>query len=158
ITLFWIRRSYLGHLGPEGVPPIVCYRKTSTLIILAVSVFIDAIGSSIVQGIGWEPALKLLNYEAFDQTDLHFTMDVSFYVFILPFLIFIIYVLLGLSIFFILIEIGAYSVFNMYRMSRSAQLHMGVTLSFIGLLLAGTHILAPFESLLTNQVNIFQKS
>jgi len=158
ITLFWIRRSYLGHLGPEGVPPIVRYRKSSTLIMLALSVFIGAIGSSIVQGIGWEPALKLLNYESFNQTDPHFNMDVSFYIFILPFLKFIIYVLLGLSIFFLLIEIGAYSVFNMYRMSRSAQLHMGVTLSFIGLLLAGTHILAPFDSLLTNQVNIFQKS
>src|SRR5699024_4182075 len=135
ITLFWIRRSYLGHLGPEGVPPSVRYRKSSTLIMLALSVFIGAIGSSIVHGIGWEPALKLLYYESFNQTEPHFSMDVDFYIFILIYLKFIIYVLLGLSFFFLLIEIGAYSVFNMYRMSRSAQLRMGVTLTVIGLLL-----------------------
>src|SRR5690625_3477422 len=59
-TLFWIRFSYMGHLGPEGVPPIIRYRKSSTLIMLAISVFLGLLGSSIVQGVGWEPTLKLL--------------------------------------------------------------------------------------------------
>ncbi|MBU5467147.1 UPF0182 family protein [Virgibacillus sp. MSJ-26] len=157
-TLFWIRFSYMGHLGSEGVPPIIRYRKSSTLIMLAISVFLGLLGSSIVQGVGWEPTLKLLNHASFNEKDPYFNMDVSFYIFILPFVKFILYVLLGLGVFFLLIEVGAYSVFNMYRMSRSAQLHMGVTLSFIGLLLAGIHILAPYETLLTNQVNLFQQS
>jgi len=157
-TLFWIRFSYMGHLGPEGVPPIIRYRKSSTLIMLAISLFIGLLGSSIVQGIGWEPTLKLLNYASFNETDPYFNMDISFYTFILPFAKFILYILIGLSIFFLLIQVGAYSVFNMYRMSRSAQLHMGVTLGFIGVLLAGIHILAPYETLLSNQVNIFQHS
>lgn len=157
-TLFWIRFSYMGHLGSEGVPPIIRYRKSSTLIMLAISVFLGLLGSSIVQGVGWEPTLKLLNHVSFNEKDPYFNMDVSFYIFILPFVKFILYVLLGLGVFFLLIEVGAYSVFNMYRMSRSAQLHMGVTLGFIGLLLAGIHILAPYETLLTNQVNLFQQS
>lgn len=158
ITLFWIRHSYLGHLRPEGVPPIIRHRKSSQLIMIAVSIFLGIIGSTIVQGVGWEHALKLLNYESFNKADPHFNLDISFYMFILPFVKFIIHILLGLGIFLLLMEIGAYSVFNMYRMSRSAQLHMGITLAFIGLLLAGTHILAPYETLMTNQVNIFQKS
>lgn len=158
ITLFWIRHSYLGHLRPEGVPPIIRHRKSSQLIMIAVSIFLGIIGSTIVQGVGWEHALKLLNYESFNKADPHFNLDISFYMFILPFVKFIIHILLGLGIFLLLMEIGAYSVFNMYRMSRSAQLHMGITLAFIGLLLAGTHILAPYETLMTDQVNIFQKS
>lgn len=157
-TMFWIRHSYLKHLGPEGVPAIIRYRKSSTLIMLALSVFIGIIGSSIIQGVGWEPTLKLLNHATFDKVDPYFNMDISFYMFILPFVKFALYVLLGLAIFFLLIEIGAYSVFNMYRMSRSAQLHMGVTLGVIGLLLAGIHFIAPYETLLTNRVNLFQQS
>lgn len=43
-------------------------------------------------------------------------------------------------------------------MSRSAQLHMGITLGMIGLLLASHHLLQPYESMLTNQVNLFQES
>src|SRR5699024_4929931 len=52
----------------------------------------------------------------------------------------------------------AYSVFHMYRLNRSAQLQLGVTLAVIGLLLAGNHLLAPYETLLTNKVNLFQSS
>lgn len=158
VTLFWIRHSYLKHLGPEGVPTIIRYRKSSTLIMLALTVFVGIIGSSIIQGVGWEPTLKFLNHATFDKVDPYFNMDISFYMFILPFVKFALYVLLGLAIFFLLIEIGAYSVFNMYRMSRSAQLHMGVTLGIIGLLLAGVHFIAPYETLSTNRVNLFQQS
>lgn len=158
LNLFWIRHSYLKHLGPEGVPSIIRYRKSSTLIMLLLSIFMAAIGSSIIQGVGWEPTLKLLNYASFGQTDPYFNMDISFYMFVLPFVKLILYILLGLAIFFLLIEIGAYSVFHMYRMSRSAQWQLGITLGLIGLLLAGTHLLTPFESLLTNRVNMFQKS
>src|SRR5690625_5236038 len=46
----------------------------------------------------------------------------------------------------------------MFRHSRSAHLHLGVTIGFIGILLASLHILAPYGTLLSNQVNIFQTS
>ncbi|MFC0301633.1 UPF0182 family protein [Virgibacillus soli] len=158
IMLFWIRHAYIRHFEPKQLPPVILNRKISNLIMVAVAIFLGFVGSMIIQGIGWEPALKLLNYATFGKTDPYFNMDISFYMFILPFLQFILYVLLGLSIFFLLLEIGAYSVFHMYKKSRTAQLHMGITLGVIGLLLAGIHVLAPYGTLLTDQVNIFQKS
>jgi uncharacterized membrane protein (UPF0182 family) len=157
-SLWWIRRSYVSHFGPEHLPPGFPGKKVGNWLMLIGAILIGALGSSIVQGIGWEPALKMLKHVSFGKTDPYFGMDVSFYMFVLPFIKFAIYVLLGLSIFFLLLEIGMYSAFNMYRMNRSAQIHMGVTLAFIGLLLAGIHVLAPYDTLLTDNVNIFQKS
>lgn len=158
ITLWWIRRSYLSHFSRQQLPPIFLSRKTSTLLMLLGALIVGAFGSSIVQGVGWEPALKMLKHASFGIKDPYFGMDVSFYMFVLPFLKFAVYLLLGLSIFFLLLEIGAYSAFHMYRMNRSAQLHLGITLAVIGVLLAALHALAPYETLLTDRVNIFQKS
>ena len=158
LSLWWIRRSYVSHFGPQHLPPGFPKRKLSNWMMLIGAILIGALGSSIVQGVGWEPALKMLKHVSFGKTDPYFGMDVSFYMFVLPFIKFAIYVLLGLGIFFLLLEIGVYSAFNIYRMNRSAQIHMGVTLAFIGLLLAGIHLLAPYETLLTDYVNIFQKS
>ncbi|MCG1028962.1 UPF0182 family protein [Virgibacillus halodenitrificans] len=157
-TLSWIRNTYTGHFDAHQLAPVLTNKKMSRLIIAGIAVLIGAFGSSIVQGVGWEPALKLLNYASFGETDPFFNLDISFYMFILPFVKFVINILLGIAIFFLLLEIGAYSVFNLYRMSRSAQIHLATTLGFIGLLLAGMHLLTPYESLLTNQVNIFQES
>nr|WP_318842355.1 UPF0182 family protein [Virgibacillus alimentarius] len=158
ITFAWIRKTYIGHFHSNMLPPVIQNKKISRILMVIAALFVGAMGSSIVQGIGWEPLLKFLNHASFDQKDPYFHMDISFYMFILPFVKMIIYILLGLSIFFLAIEIGAYSVFHIYRMSRSAQLHLGVTLGIIGLLLAGIHVLVPYETLLTNKVNIFQES
>src|SRR5699024_9191111 len=198
VTLFWIRRSYLSHFDAIQLPKIMLDRKKMTWIFIGISVVIGLFGSSIVQSLGWERTLKFLNHAEFGQTDPFFDLDISFYMFVLPFLKWIIYVLLGLciffflvfitvysvfyllwfilffifvlpflkwiiyvlmglSIFFLLVYIAAYSVFHMWRINRSAQLHMGVTLAVIGLLLAGLHLLAPYETLLTNRVSLFQK-
>ncbi|TQS75773.1 UPF0182 family protein [Ornithinibacillus gellani] len=157
-TLYWIRRSYISYFGPRELPPVIYNRKPSNLIMAGTAIIIGLIGSSIVQGVGWEPTLKLLNHASFHKADPYFNMDISFYMFILPFVQFIVYVLLGMAIFYLLLEIGAYSVFNMYRKNRTAQLHLGITLGIIGILLAGIHALAPYETLLTNHVNIFQSS
>src|SRR5699024_8001839 len=138
--------------------PVIQNKKISRILMVIAALFVGAMGSSIVQGIGWEPLLKFLNHASFDQKDPYFHMDISFYMFILPFVKMIIYILLGLCIFFLAIVIGAYSVFHIYRMSRSAKLHLGVTLEIIRLLIAGIHVLAPYETLLTNKVNIFRES
>src|SRR5699024_11459855 len=61
-------------------------------------------------------------------------------------------------IFFGIAQAGAYSAFNMYRMSRNAQIHIASTVAIIGLLLAGIHYLGKFNTLLTDQVNVAQKS
>ncbi|TFJ92674.1 UPF0182 family protein [Lentibacillus salicampi] len=157
-TLFWIRRSYLKHFNSSQLPPLLEKRKLMMLIMLGISAVIGLFGSSIIQGVGWEQALKLLNHASFGQTDPYFGMDISFYVYVLPMLNLVVFVLLGLSILFLLVEIGAYSVFHMYRMSRSAQLHLGVTLGFIGLMLACFHLLQPYGTLSTTHVNLFQES
>lgn len=155
-TLFWIRRSYLRHFDPVQLPKIMLDRKKMMLIMIGISIVIGILGSSLTQGLGWERMLKFIHYENFGQTDPYFHLDISFYIFVLPFIKFIVFLLLGLSIVYFLFEIAAYSVFKMYRLSRSAQIHMGVTLAVIGLLLACLHVLAPYETLLTNGVNAFQ--
>src|SRR5690625_4150651 len=99
-----------------------------------------------------------MNHETFGIVDPYFNMDISFYIFQLPFYEFILYTLLNLFIFFLLALIGAYSAFHMYRMSRHAQIHLATTFGLIGVFLAGIHLLGRYNTLLTDQVNIFQKS
>ncbi|SEQ38026.1 UPF0182 family membrane protein [Piscibacillus halophilus] len=157
-TLSWIRKSYLSYLNHNAIPNAIMSKKISRNIILVVSIIFGVLGTMLVQGLGWEPALKVLNYEPFGTTDPHFNLDISFYLYILPFLEFVLGVLFSLGIIVLLAEIGAYSVFEMYRKSRRAQLHLGFTLGFIGLILAAQHLLEPYGTLLTNSVNAFQDS
>lgn len=157
-TVYWIRNSYLHHFSPSQLPPVVKQKKLAYPLIAVVGIFIGIIGSGIIQGVGWEPTLKLLNYASFDKADPHFNMDTSFYIFVLPFIEFILYTLINLFLFFLIVQIGAYSVFGMYRLSRSAQIHMASSFAIIGVLLAGVHYLGKYNTLLTNQVNLFQKS
>jgi uncharacterized protein len=158
ITFFWIRSSYVSYLGKEKLPPFIFEKKKSNVIIFGGSALIGLIGSFLVQGIGWEPLLKFLNQASFGVTDPYFNLDISFYMFTLPLLKIALNLLLGLALFYFFIEAGFYSVFGMYRKSKKAQIHMGISLGFVGLLLAGLHLLAPYETLLTNQVNMFQES
>ncbi|WP_245835671.1 UPF0182 family protein [Virgibacillus ndiopensis] len=158
ITLFWIRSSYISQLDQSQLPKIVLEKKWSGAIIMGIALLIGLIGSSITQGFGWERTLKFMEHASFGQTDPHFHLDISFYMFVLPFIKFVVYLLLGLSIFFLLVEIGAYSMFKMYRLNRYAQLQMGITLAIMGLLLACIHFVAPYGTLFTNQVNLFQES
>src|SRR5690625_1802171 len=157
-TLYWIHRSYTNHFTRRQLPKILLEKKKVFMMIIGLSIIIGIIGSSLTQGIGWERMLRFVHQESFGQTDPFFNLDISFYMFDLPFLKFGVFLLLGLSIFIFIIEIVAYSVFNMYRVNRTAQLHLGVTVAAIGLLLACIHLLAPYETLLTNSVNLFQES
>lgn len=157
-TLYWIRKSYLSHFSKAQLPDFFMNQKLVLSTMTLGAIVVGLVGSFIVQGVGWEPALKFLNATSFDIADPHFGKDVSFYIFVLPFVQFILYTLLNLAIFFLIIQIAAYSVFNMYRMNRLAQTHLGITIGSIGLLLAGIHFLGRYDTLLTDQVNIFQKS
>ncbi|MFG6149184.1 UPF0182 family membrane protein [Halobacillus sp. B23F22_1] len=157
-TLSWIRKAYMTHFTPTQLPAFIREKKWSRLTVAGLAIFVGLVGSSIVQGVGWELWLKFLNHASFGQTDPHFSMDLSFYMFQLPFLQFAVFTLLGLAIFLLLVEMGFYSTFHMYRRSRLAQVHMGATVGVIGLLLAASHLLEPYETLLTNQVNMVQES
>lgn len=158
ITLQWIRSSYVNHFHESQLPPFLAEKKFSRLIIVGTSFLVGVLGSSVVQGLGWEPLLKFLQHEKFGVTDPHFNMDISFYMFVLPFLEFVIYLILTLAILALLVVAGAYSVFHMYRLSRRAQLHIGVTIGLVGLMVAAIHLLQPYHTLLSNQVNLFQTS
>ncbi|WP_017186694.1 UPF0182 family protein [Alkalibacillus haloalkaliphilus] len=158
ITLYWIHKSYIHFLNHSMIPKILLNKKSAYTIVFSISIVFGLIGTSMVQGIGWEPTLKALNYETFGQTDPYFNLDISFYIFLLPFLELIVNLLLGLTIFMTVIVALAYSVFNMYRESRLAQLHLGISISLIGVFLAANHLLDPYNTLLTNQVNVFQTS
>ncbi|WP_246206697.1 UPF0182 family protein [Virgibacillus ihumii] len=157
-TLSWIRHTYLGHMDRSQLPAVLLERKKIIPIIVGIAALIGVFGSSITQGFGWERTLKFFNHASFGQTDPYFNLDISFYLFVLPFLKYIVYLLLGLGVFLLAVEAAAYSVFHIYRMSRSAQLHLGLTLGFIGLLLAALHLLEPYDTLLTNKVSLFQES
>jgi len=158
LTLYWILKSYVGYFHSSQLPSFILEKKKMLWSFAGISLFVGLIGNSIVKGIGWERLLKLLNYEAFNQADPHFGMDISFYVFILPFMKFVIGTLLSLAIFFLFVVIVSYSVFDMYKRSRSAQIHIGITLAIIGVLIAFQHGLSPFETLFSNSVNAFQES
>src|SRR5699024_12360258 len=99
-TAYWIRNSYLSHFSPSQLPPVVKQKKLAFPLIAVIAIFVGIIGSGIVQGVGWEPTLKLLNYASFDQADTHFNKDISFYVFVLPFIEFILYILFLCFFFF----------------------------------------------------------
>ncbi|WP_188206440.1 UPF0182 family membrane protein [Alkalibacillus aidingensis] len=157
-TLFWIHRAYIHFLDHAMIPRIILNKKSAHTLIFLIALLFGVIGTSMVQGIGWEPALKVLNFESFGQTDPHFNLDISFYIYVLPFLEFVINLLLGLTVFMTIIVGLAYSVFNMYRESRLAQLHLGISIALIGLFLAANHLLEPYGTLLTDQVNVFQRS
>lgn len=158
MTLYFIRLSYMKHFSPVQLPSVVRENRFAYGIIFLGAAIVGIFGSMIIQSIGWEPVLKFLNYSKFDKVDPYFQLDVSFYMFVLPFVQFIVYTLLNMFIFFLIIQLAAYSVFNMYRMSRHAQIHLASTMGIIGLLLATIHLLGRYETLLSNQVNLFQKS
>src|SRR5690625_6932795 len=60
ITLYWILSSYVNHFQPSQLPNFILERRKMIWIFIGASVFIGIIGSSIVQGIGWERLLKFL--------------------------------------------------------------------------------------------------
>lgn len=158
ITLFWIWRTYISELENELISRFLHSSKIIIFLITIVSIVIGLFGSSMAQGFGWERLLKFFNQTSFGKTDPFFHLDISFYLFDLPFLEFIVALLMGLSIFLLIIEVAAYSPSMLFLKSRRAKMHMGVTLVFTGVFLACKHVLAVFGTLLTDRVNIFQKS
>src|SRR5699024_1690676 len=118
-TAYWIRNSYLSHFSPSQLPPVIKQKKLAFPLIAVIAIFVGIIGSGIVQGVGWEPTLKLLNYASFDQADPHFNMDISSYVFVLSFIDFILYILINLFLFFLFALIVSLSLFIFYRLCRS---------------------------------------
>src|SRR5699024_4527614 len=158
ITLYWIHHTYKHHFHPSQLPKFMTSKKSFLLTTMLISVLFGLFGSSVVQKLGWEPLLKFLNRTNFNISDPHFHHDVSFYEFTLPFITFAIYTVITLMAFLLLVIIGAYSVFRMYRVSRQAQIHLSIYVLLFACLLATIHFFGRYDTLLTDQVNIMQKS
>src|SRR5699024_595012 len=77
ITLYFIRLSYMKHFSHVQLPPYVRQAKIAYGVMILGALLIGVIGSLIVQGLGWEPALKFMNYETFGETDPFFGLDIS---------------------------------------------------------------------------------
>lgn len=158
LTLIWIRNSYLDQFSVNRLPAFIQNGKIIYPILIGAAVIIGFIGSAIVQGVGWEPGLKFFQHKSFGLADPHFNKDISFYMFDLPFIQFVLYTLFNLFFFLLVIQIAAYSVFRMYQTNRKAQIHLALTIILLGVSLAGIHYLGRFDTLLTSYVNLFQES
>src|SRR5699024_7915020 len=117
-TFYWIRLSYVKQFAPVQLPAFIAKGKLAYGLITLVSIGLGVFGSLIVKGVGWEPTLKFMNHEKFNEVDPYFGMDIAFYMFQLPFIEFILFTLVNVMVFFLIIQIGAYSAFHMYRISR----------------------------------------
>lgn len=165
ITLYFIQRSYSRYFPLMNANIFIVGKKRWMYgVMVIIAIIVGIIGSMIVSSIGWEPVLKFLNYSEFGEKDPYFHMDVSFYMFVLPFIEFIIYTLLNLFIFFLVIQLIAYSIplsktkESLLQTNRTAQIHLATSIGMIGLMLAGIHLLGRYHTLLSNQVNMFQES
>src|SRR5690625_5467904 len=85
-TLYWIHRSYTNHFTRRQLPKILLEKKKVFMMIIGLSIIIGIICSSLTQGIGWERMLRFVHQESFGQTDPFFNLDISCYMFDLPFL------------------------------------------------------------------------
>src|SRR5690625_7976590 len=129
MKLNWIRLNYTNQYSPSQLPVVITKNRYAYGVIALASTLIGITGSLIVEGIGWEKALKFIHHTSFGVTDPMFNMDISFYIFELPFIQFILYTLLNLFFFFLLIQIVAYSFFNIYLFCFYAQIYLACTVS-----------------------------
>jgi len=157
-ALYGVRRVYLRMFEAQGLPQVLLYGRWFLWLNVAVSSFFGLVGSSFAQGIGWERFLTFFHQTPFGVTDPLLGRDVSFYVFTLPFVNFLIGMLLGLFVILLVIQALAFSVFHLYLRDRLAQWQMGFSVVALGLLLAMRHWLSPYETLLTNNVSVLQES
>lgn len=158
LALYGVRRVYLRMFEASGLPQVLLQGRWFLWINLGVSAFFGLVGSSFAQGIGWERFLTFFNQEPFGVTDPLLGRDIAFYVFTLPFVNFLIGMLLGLFVILLVLQALAYSVFQLYLRDRSAQWQMGLSVVVLGALLALRHLLSPYETLLTNNVSVLQES
>lgn len=157
-TLYWIKYTYVNHFHISQLPKLIANKKSFFTFSIIISILFGLFGSSIVQNLGWEPLLKFLNRTSFGITDPYFQLDVSFYEFTLPFIHFSLYTAFVLSGLMLLVVISAYSVFRIYRMSRHAQIHLSIYVFIFTCFIAAIHYFGKYETLLTDQVNMMQKS
>lgn len=158
LTIHGIRQVYLRSIPGKEIPPIIKQKWLFLMISIGVASFFGLLGSSVVQGLGWERILTFLNQDSFQLTEPIFSLDVSFYVYSLPFYNFVLNTLMSLFMLVLIVQTLAFSVFQLYMRSWLAKIQLSISIVVFGLCLAAKHFLARFETLLSNQVNAFQTS
>lgn len=159
ITLIGIGRVYKKAISLERLPTPLRKGKLYIWLCVGVATLFGIIGSSVVQGLGWEPFLTYFNQVPFGVTEPIFAQDVAFYVFTLPFWNFVVNTLFSLMLIIIVIQALAFSVFQLYLRNRSAKIQMSVSVLLFAVLLAIRHFLSRYDTLLTDSINVLlQKS
>src|SRR5699024_10712609 len=145
VTIYWIRFTYSKYFhNPRQLPVLFQSKKATIWTSLGLATVFGVIGSTLVQKLGWEVFLKFLNRTNFNLVGPHFGKDVGFYEFTLPFIQFVAYVVLIL--------------FDIYRMSRAARIHVSIYIGLFSATLAVIHYIGRYNTLLTDFVNLFPKS
>ncbi len=157
ITLAGMQKIIIDTVGKAKFIQQIGPKKMVTWVNIIISLLIGMLGSYIVQRIGWEPVLKVMNQVPFNQTDPHFGHDISFYFYTLPVLNFVLNVLMVLSLILAGVAALSYFMFQAFH-HRVAKIQLAFYVGIFGLSLAATHYLGQYDTLFTNQVTAFQKS
>src|SRR5690625_5399414 len=75
VTLYWIRFSYTKQYSPAQLPVVITKNRYAYGVITLASTLICITGSLIVEGSGWEKALKFIQHTSFGVTDRMVKMD-----------------------------------------------------------------------------------
>jgi uncharacterized membrane protein (UPF0182 family) len=158
-VLLWnIRSVYLREFPNEPWIAMIQARKAFLWFNAAVSFFCGLLGSLLVQGLGWEPWLTYLNQSPFGVVDPYFGHDLSFFVYTLPLWNFALAIFLFLTGAAVFLKLILYSLRGLIIHSPRAQRHFLISVVPFGLLIAVHFLLSPYETALTNSVNLFQDS
>ncbi|QZT32931.1 UPF0182 family protein [Caldalkalibacillus thermarum TA2.A1] len=157
LTLLGIRRAYLHHFFPEELPFIFRQRKLFMISSLVMASLYGLLGSSVVQGLGWERFLTYQNQVSFQVRDPIFGHDISFYVYSLPFWNFVVSSLLGLVIVILIIQGTAYGLAKLLWRDRGARVQFTLSVMLLGVLLGTKHFLGRYDTLLSDTINGFQQ-
>jgi hypothetical protein len=157
MTLLGIRRAFARCYLPDELPFFLRHKKLYVLGSLALSFLYGLIGSSVVQGLGWERLLTYRHQTPFQVADPIFGHDISFYVYSLPFFNFMIHTLISLMVIVLIIQGSAYGISRLFWADRGARMQLMVSVLVFGLLWGARHLLQRYETLFNDTINIFQQ-
>ncbi|MDQ0337358.1 uncharacterized membrane protein (UPF0182 family) [Caldalkalibacillus uzonensis] len=157
LTLLGIRRAYVRNFQPDELPFVFRHSKLFFLSSWGLSFLYGLIGSSIVQGLGWERFLTYQHQVPFQVSDPVFGHDVAFYVYTLPFWNFVVSSLLGLIVVILIIQGSAYGISKLYWTDWGARVQLMLSVLLFGVVLGAKHFLGRYDTLLSDTINGFQQ-
>ena len=157
-TLLGIRYTFVRCYAPEELPALLRHRALYIWGSLGLSFFYGLVGSSAVQGLGWERLLTYLHQVPFGSADPIFGHNIAFYVYSLPFFNFVINTLISLLTIVLIIQGSVYALSRLFWTDRGARLQLMVTVFLFGLVWGARHFLQRYEVLFNDTINVFQQT